>query len=335
MEFASEFGMFLAKTLSVLLTLGLLAGIFIFIMMRSKAMSEDHLEVKNLNRKYEHMGLVLKSAMLPRKAFKQALKQIKGEHKQKQKSGETRSHLFVIDFNGDIRATEVASLREEISAILAVANDDDEVVVLLESGGGTVHGYGLAASQLKRIRERGIKLTVAVDKVAASGGYMMACVADRIIAAPFAILGSIGVLGQLPNFYRFLKKRDIDFEQITSGEYKRTLTLFGENTETDRERFREQIEETHQLFKSFVKANRPQLDIDSLATGEHWYGSRALELKLVDDIKTSDDYLTEATSAAAVYQVTYVRKKPLLEKLFGPSLGKLREAATDGLTRST
>lgn len=333
MEFASEFAMFLAKIISVLVSLALAGGIIMFFIMRSRAMGEDHLEVKNLNRKYEHMGLVLKSAMLPRKAFKQALKQIKGEHKQKQKSDESRPRLFVIDFSGDVRASEVASLREEISAILAVAGDQDEVVVLLESGGGTVHGYGLAASQLQRIRERGIKLTAAVDKVAASGGYMMACVADRIIAAPFAIVGSIGVLGQLPNFYRFLKKRDIDFEQITSGEYKRTLTLFGENTDTDRERFREQIEETHQLFKSFVKTNRPQLDIESLATGEHWYGSRALELKLVDELKTSDDYLTEATKTTDVYQVTYHRKKPFMEKLFGPSLGKLRQAATDGLPR--
>lgn len=334
MEFASEFALFLAKIISVLVTLVIAGGIVMFFMMRTRAMGEDHLEVKDLNRKYEHMGLVLKSAMLPRKAFKQALKQIKGAHKQKQKAGETRPRMFVVNFHGDIRASDVASLREEISAILAVAGDGDEVMVLLESGGGTVHGYGLAASQLQRIRERGIRLTVAVDKVAASGGYMMACVADRIIAAPFAIVGSIGVLGQLPNFYRYLKNRDIDFEQITSGEYKRTLTLFGENTDTDRERFREQIEDTHQLFKSFVKTNRPQLDIDRIATGEHWYGSRALELELVDELKTSDDYLTETTRTHDVYQVTYLRKKPLLEKLFGPNLGRLRQAATDELTRS-
>lgn len=321
MEFAADLGLFIAKIAVVLISVAIVMAAVIFIMMRSRMAGEEHLEVKNLNRKYQHMALVLKQAILPRRAFRQFMKQSREAHKKRK--GPSRQRVFVIDFYGDIRASKVASLREEISAILQIAEDGDEVVVLLESGGGTVHGYGLAASQLKRVRDRGIHLTVAIDKLAASGGYMMACVASHIMAAPFAIIGSIGVLGQLPNFHRLLKRHDIDFEQITAGEYKRTLTLFGENTDQDREHFRAEIETTHQLFKEFVKTNRPQLEIDSIATGEHWYGSRALDLKLVDELKTSDDYLTETAQSADVLQVTYVRRKPLLEKLFGPKLQQL------------
>jgi len=325
MEFAADLGLFLAKLIAVLLTTSLIIGGIVMVMMRSKMAGEDHLEVKNLNHKFRRMALTLQHAMQSKKQFKQTMKQAKQEDKNRHKEDRDQRHVYVIDFHGDIRASEVASLREEISAVLHVAGKDDEVVVLIESGGGTVHGYGLAASQLKRVRDHGIQLTVAIDKVAASGGYMMACVANRIIAAPFAIVGSIGVLGQLPNFHRFLKKRDIDFEQISAGEYKRSLTLFGENTPEDRERFRQELEETHDLFKTFVKNNRPQVNIDDIATGEHWYGSHALELNLVDDLKTSDDYLAETAQEADIYQVRYARKKPFLEKMFGPVLAHLRD----------
>ena len=325
MEFAADIGLFVAKLIAVLLTASLIIGGIVMVMMRSKMAGEDHLEVNNLNHKYRRMALALQHAMQSKKQFKQTMKQAKQEDKNRQKEDSDQRHVYVIDFNGDIRASEVASLREEISAVLHVVGKDDEVVVLIESGGGTVHGYGLAASQLKRVRDHGIQLTVAIDKVAASGGYMMACVANRIIAAPFAIVGSIGVLGQLPNFHRFLKKRDIDFEQVSAGEYKRSLTLFGENTPEDRERFRQELEETHELFKTFVKNNRPQVNIDHIATGEHWYGSHALEHNLVDELKTSDDYLAETAQEADIYQVRYVRKKPFLEKMFGPVLAHLRD----------
>jgi serine protease SohB len=209
----------------------------------------------------------------------------------------------------------VENLREEISAVVQVARPSDEVLLRLESSGGMVHTYGLAASQLRRIRQAGIRLTAAVDEVAASGGYMMACVADRIIAAPFAVIGSIGVVAQLPNFNRFLREHNVDFELHTAGEYKRTLTLFGENTEAARAKFREEIEDTHALFKTFVTDNRPQLDIAQVATGEHWYGSRALERKLVDAIQTSDDYLLAASKDKDIYEVRFKRRQGLPERL--------------------
>jgi len=316
--FFTEYGMFLAKLVTVIAIILLSVWILVRIVTRSKTFDHEHLKVKKLNDKYQKMNLALKSAALPRKIFKKELAalKIKKRHEQKSPIDSDKKRIFVIEFVGDIRARESASLREIVTAILTIAESRDEVVLVLESAGGAVHGYGFAASQLLRIRKKGIKLTVAVDKIAASGGYMMACVADRIIAAPFAIIGSIGVIGQMPNFNRLLKNLDIDYEQVTAGEYKRTLSIFGENTDTGRRKAQEDINETHQLFKDFVIANRSQIDIEKIATGEHWYGTRALELKLVDELCTSDDYLVQSAGSADLFLINYVRRKPFTERLF-------------------
>ena len=322
-EFLFQYGIFLAKFSTVLLVVVALLVIILLVILRAKAGDGEHLDIKNVNHKYEQMQFMLESAILNKKELKQKAKQAKAEQKKQDKKSEeakSRKRVFVLDFKGDIRASEVSSLREEISSLLTVTRKEDEVVVLVESGGGTVHGYGLAASQLHRIRDKGIRLTVSIDKVAASGGYMMACVADHVIAAPFAIVGSIGVLAQIPNFHRLLKKHDIDFEQIAAGKYKRTLTMFGENTDADREKLKEELEETHILFKDFVKQNRDKVDIDKIATGEHWYGSQALELGLVDEIRTSDDYLSAAANEADIYSIHYELKKPLIEKAFSSTM---------------
>jgi len=322
MEYFIEYLLFFSKFVSVIVTIAIVIVAAVIVIIRVKSAHEGHIEIKNLNQKYEEMSLLMKSQVLSKKELKQAIKKLKSEHKVKQKQSDKtddRKNVFVLNFKGDIKASEVESLREEITSILTAAKTSDEVVLVLESAGGTVHGYGLAASQLKRIRDRGISLTVAVDKIAASGGYMMACVANKIIAAPFAIIGSIGVLAQLPNFHRLLKKYDIDYEQLSAGEYKRTLTLFGENDDKDREKFQEEIEDTHELFKEFIKDNRQQIDIEKISTGEHWYGKRALELQLVDGLMTSDDYLYTAATDANIYEITQIRKKAVSEKLF--SLG--------------
>ena len=314
--------MFLAKLLTVVLIILFAIGVIIFIILRAKGDSEQ-LNIKNINEKYEAMSLMLNSQVLGKKEFKKYLKIQKQNHKEKDKTVSVeKKNIYVLEFKGDIKASTVSSLREEITAILTIADKRDEVVVILESGGGTVHGYGLGASQLKRIRDKEIMLTVAVDKVAASGGYMMACVANNIIAAPFAVLGSIGVLAQIPNFHKLLKKMDIDFEQITAGDYKRTLTMFGANSDQDREKFKEELEETHHLFKEFVKENREIIDIHKIATGEHWYGKRAIELNLVDELITSDDYLSTAAKQANIFEIKYERKKPVSEKLisFGANI---------------
>lgn len=315
MEFLSEYGLFLAKTVTLVVAVLIVVGGIIMLLRRGDgpAESRGRLQVRHLNETYDTMALTLKEATLPKKAFKQYQKAEKAREKQREKA--ERRRVFVLNFHGDIRAAAVASLREEVTALLTVVKPEDEVVLRLESAGGLVHGYGLAAAQLLRIRERQVRLTVAVDKVAASGGYMMACVADRILAAPFAIVGSIGVVAQLPNFNRLLKKHDIDFEQFTAGEFKRTVTLFGENNEQGRRKFQEEIEDTHELFKTFVRTHRPTVDLEQAATGEHWFGARALETRLVDALRTSDDYLLAASNDADVYEVTYAGKKPWLARL--------------------
>lgn len=318
MEYFAEYGLFLAKAVTwVVAILVVVLGI-VALSSRNKGESKAHIEIKKLNEKFDETSLAIKEVMLGKEGRKQLEKEFKAKRKaDEKKPDESKPRVFVLNFDGDIKASAVAHLREEITAVLMVARAQDEVFVKLESAGGMVHAYGLAASQLVRIKNKKIPLTVAVDKVAASGGYMMACVADKILCAPFAVVGSIGVVAQLPNFNRLLKKHDIDFEMITAGEYKRTLTVFGENTDKAREKFKEDIEDTHELFKSFIMQNRNSLDIEKVATGEHWFGTRAKELTLVDEISTSDDYLLEKSEHADLYQITYTSKKNLSEKFAG------------------
>lgn len=296
----------------VVLILVLIAGI---IGLFSRNKHQTKLSIKNLNKKYHDIKTEFLQEMLSKKSFKKYIKENKQETKKTDTETDTKQNIFILNFDGDIKASAVNSLREEVTAVLNVATDKDEVVIRLESPGGVVHGYGLAAAQLSRIREKNIPLTVSVDKVAASGGYLMACIADKILAAPFAIIGSIGVIVQLPNFHRLLKEKKIDFEQITAGNFKRTLTLFGENTESGREKLHEEIEEIHTLFKGLILENRPQIDIDKVATGEHWLAKQAIELKLVDELKTSDDYLLEKSKTANLFEIHYKAKKTFSEKL--------------------
>ncbi|NVK39709.1 MAG: protease SohB [Oceanospirillaceae bacterium] len=330
LSFLSDYGLFLAKTLTIVLALLLLVGGIAFIASRNRhGGSSGEISVTSLNERLEDMQHSIESVVLDKESYKALLKdeqkkdkaEAKARKKALKKKGgdesedENRRRIFVLDFDGDIRASEVEPLREEISAILTLATPDDEVVVRLESAGGLVHTYGLAASQLERFRAQQIPLTICVDRVAASGGYMMACLADRLLAAPFAVLGSIGVVAQMPNFHKLLKKHDIDYEVLTAGEFKRTLTMFGENTDKGREKFVEELEDTHELFKEFVASYRPQLDIRKVATGEIWFGKRALEEKLIDEVCTSDDYLMKASKDADIFSVRYEEKKSLQERL--------------------
>lgn len=316
-DFLLEYGMFLAKSITVVVSVG--AVLILIAGLSRKAQTTPGLKVEKLNDRYREMTDTLQRAVLNKASWKKREKQEKREAKQHLKSATTkedhRKRIYVLDFKGDIRATRVANLREEITAVIGVATDKDEVVVRLENPGGAVHEHGLAASQLQRIRERGIPLTAIVDKVAASGGYLMACVANRIIAAPFAVIGSVGVIAQLPNFNRALEQKGIDFEQITAGKYKRTVTMFGRNTEEDREKLREELEDVHVLFKLLVARYRPGLDVESIATGEHWYGTRAGELGLIDQIGTSDDYLLAAAADADIFGVSYRARHTFQERL--------------------
>lgn len=356
--------MFLAKAITVILTIFIVLLGFLAISARGKKdHSHGEITLVSINDGFEEMKDAIESVVIEPEVYKQQMKaqlkreKIEAKEKKKQakldakiakqaakensssqaqsanddesaQQSETsndkeaakdqegeRTRVFVLDFNGDIRASEVDLLREEISAVLSFAGESDEVVLRLDSAGGMVHTYGLAASQLERIKSANVKLTICVDEVAASGGYMMACLADKLIAAPFAILGSIGVVAQLPNFHRVLKKHGVDYETFTAGEYKRTVTMFGENTEKGKDKFVEEIQDTHLLFKEFVSQARPNIDIDAVATGEVWFGKRAIEHQLVDELNTSDDYLMKICSSCDVFQVRYELKKSFGERI--------------------
>ncbi len=324
-EFFYEYGLFAAKFVTVV---GLvIAGIGFLISLSGARNTKDSgtLSVESINDKLEDLKLDMESEILSKEEFKVLLKNRKKQDKleakqskQRAKRGDTepaKPRMFIIRFEGDMHASEVENLRESITAILTVAQDNDEVLVLVESAGGIVHNYGLAASQLVRVKQHNIKLTIAVDLIAASGGYMMACVADQIIAAPFALLGSVGVLAEVPNFNRLLKRFDVDIEHHTAGEYKSTLTMLGKNTSKAREKFQDELEEIHVLFKKFVAENRPQLDIAKISTGEAWYGTQALELKLIDTIQTSDDYIIDKSANSDIFEISFEVTEGLKDKL--------------------
>ena len=326
-DFLTNYGLFLAKTVTFVIAIAII--ILLGVAASAKAgggKEKGHIEIKKLNEKFEEFTDTMSAAIKTSDQLKKENKIKKKEAKEKKKkskqkkdtsseSDTQRKRVFVTKFEGDIKASDTALLREVITAILSIAKENDEVVLCLESQGGMVHSYGLASSQLTRVTNKNIPLTVCVDKVAASGGYMMACVADKILSAPFAIVGSIGVVAQLPNFHKLLKKNDVDFEILTAGEYKRTLTMFGENTEKGRKKFVDDLEDTHTLFKDFVSEHRDVVDIGNVATGEIWFGTRALENKLVDEIKTSDEYLFELKDEADIFQIEYIQKKTLAEKV--------------------
>ena len=339
-ELLAEYGLFFAKIATFLIALVLLISVIVNAGQRGGE-GEGRLEVKKLNDRYKQMEEIMQHAVLDEHVIKQRDKEEKQSQKKKDKAAKkeakkeakklakkstdsdaddavtdsVKGNVYVLDFDGDMKASEVENFREEITTVLTLAKPEDEVIVRLESPGGMVHSYGLASSQLARIRSANIPLTICVDKVAASGGYMMACIADKILAAPFAVIGSIGVVASLPNFNKVLKKLDVDYDVLTAGEYKRTLTMLGENTEAGRQKFIDDLEETHELFKGFVGEFRPKLDIPLVATGETWYGKVALEKLLVDGISTSDEYISQRVKETSVFEVKYVQKKSWQEKL--------------------
>ncbi|MBJ9973915.1 protease SohB [Pseudomonas sp. S75] len=329
MEFLAEYASFLAKTATLVIAILIVLSGIANLRGKGRRKPGGQLQVTRLNEFYKDLRERLEAGLFEKAELKALRKQQAKTEKQAKKAktpAKEQGRVYVLDFDGDIKASATESLRNEITALLTLATPRDEVVLRLESGGGLVHSYGLAASQLARIRQAGVPLTVCIDKVAASGGYMMACIGDKIVSAPFAVLGSIGVVAQLPNVNRLLKKHDIDVEVLTAGEYKRTLTVFGENTEKGREKFQEDLDVTHQLFKDFVARYRPQLHIDEVATGEVWLGVAALNRKLVDELGTSDEYLSLRARESKVFHVRFAERKSLQER-FGMAASTAAENA--------
>lgn len=356
MDFLTEYGIFLAKTLTLVVAL-----LFIVTILAASASRNRHEEkhkgyivVSKVNDELEDLKDDIRHEILPedvlkieakaeKKRKKEELKAEKKARKLAQKdlaeaqgtdAEADKKRIYVLDFDGDTRASEVEELRHTITAVLTFARPAlDEVMLRLESPGGMVHAYGLAASQLSRLRKHDIALTICVDKVAASGGYMMACVANHLIAAPFAYIGSIGVLVQLPNVHRLLKDNKVDYEMITAGEYKRTLTTFGENTEKGRLKVQEEVDEMHRIFKEFIQEYRPSMELGPVATGEVWTGSQALQRGLIDAVDTSDEWITAKCAQADVYRVSWEVKKPLKDRISSMFEGALSKAFNNTLLR--
>lgn len=347
MEHLYDYLGFLARAATVVVALLIVISSIAALAIKRQQQHGGHLEIRKLNEHFQDLKYGVQEALLPASLVKKARKQEEKARKLADKEAARsmreaanndappRKRVFVIDFNGDLHASQVKNLREEITAVLITAEPTDEVLVRLESPGGLVHGYGLAASQLARVRERGIPLTVAVDKVAASGGYLMAVVADRILAAPFAVVGSIGVVAQVPNVHRLLKRHDVDVEVLTAGKYKRTLTVLGENTEDARRKFVEELEEIHGLFQEFVTTHRPQVDLERVATGESWHGQHAVALNLVDTLVTSDAYLLEQNESADLFEVKWVEHRRPLDRLMAQVESRLEAAAERWMGRLT
>lgn len=324
-----EFGLFFGKVVIIFLAIAGILLLLFALALRSKL--KPDFQVEDINEKLSQFEEHLGSIILNKKEQKAIQRAEKERHKAAAR-GQSRK-IYVLDFKGDMEASHVKELSDEITAVLTIAKPGDEAVICVESPGGTVHGYGLGAAEILRLKNAGIKVTVCVDKVAASGGYMMACTADKIIAAPFAILGSIGVLAMVPNVHRLLKKYDVDYEEISAGEYKRTVSMLGEITDKGRAKFREQIEDTHTLFKNFVNSHRPQVDMSKVATGEYWFGVRALELKLVDELATSDEYLFAQRQSARIFGIRILPKKKIGEKL-QDMIGKTTTQVVDRLLQN-
>lgn len=312
MEILADYLIFLLKvfTIALAITIPLL---IIIGSSKGKSQPKGRLTITNLSDKFEEMGNALKSSLMNPKESKKFNKDL-AKNKKKKDKAEKDDSVFVLNFKGDIQASEVEKLKQEINAILISESECKEVVIRVESGGGSAYAYGLCAAELKRLVDNNISLTVCIDKVAASGGYLMSCVATKIIAAPWAIVGSIGVIAQLPNFHRLLKKNSIDFEMHTAGAFKRTLTTLGENTDEGREKFKSELEDLHLIFKDFVKEQRPQVDTDIVATGETWQGEEAIKVGLVDSLETSDNYLVNLSKQAKLFEIEFVEKKNLSEK---------------------
>lgn len=312
MEFFAQYSLFLLKTVTLVIAILVVTAGMIALRRKPK----PKLEVTLLNEEYYRCRVELNKEIGHKKEDKKKIKQ-------ERKAAKKYPCLYILKFDGDINASQVEQLRETITAVLSIIDKKDEVLIKLESPGGLVASYGLAASQLQRLRDRNIPLTVCIDKIAASGGYLMACVANQIVAAPFAIIGSIGVVAEFPNFYRLLKKNDVDIELITAGEYKRTLTRFSENTEKGRKKFQEDLEKIHLAFRDHVANNREQLDIAQVATGEHWLARDAYALKLVDALKTSDDIILDKMTSFNVVQIDLLSNESLVNRLTKPFFSKI------------
>ena len=240
-----------------------------------------------------------------------------------------KSNLYYLEFEGDIQASEAAKLKQEILVCLQVAKPTDVFLILVESSGGSVSNYGDLYSVMEMIKKRGHTLWVAIDRVAASGGYLISLPADKIFATPFALIGSIGVLSEVPNFGGLLDKYGVKMEEYTAGERKMNISMFRENGEEQKEHHRKKLGKIHELFKAQLVKYRGGLiekkgvDIGELMEGDFWMGENAFELGLVDELKSSVEILLDEKDHFNILKVNY-HNEPKMAGIMGMLKPKMK-----------
>lgn len=236
--------------------------------------------------------------------------------------GIVRKTAVLLSFNGDINATEVIEFGRAVSMIVQMKDLVSEVYIIINSGGGVVNGYGLLASEIERLHYSEIETYALIDQVAASGGYMAACVANHVVAAPFAYIGSIGVVSEMPNFNQILSDNGINIEQHTAGKSKRTVTPLGKITDEDRNEFKKKLERIHRSFINHVSHYRNINDADEnknsiIFSGDYWIAEETVELELglVDEISTSQEFLLDKMKEYNIIEITFQENKTKKSKL--------------------
>jgi protease-4 len=196
-----------------------------------------------------------------------------------------RKAIAVIDVKGDILSSE--KVVKEIEKY-----DEDSsvraIVLRVNSPGG-----GIAQSQeiYKAVKEADKEIIASLGSVAASGGYYISCGADRIIANPGTITGSIGVITTFPKYHQLLKKIGVEWEVIKSGEHKDIGSPYRDMTVEEKRLFQDVIDDLFDQFVEVVSVERdiPKEEVLKLADGRIFSGNQAHELGLVDEIGTFSD----------------------------------------------
>lgn len=248
------------------------------------------------------------------------------EKSSSRKSGDEKTgepgKVAVLKFKGDIRASARFAFAKLVDEVVLNAREFKEVVVVVESPGGGVSEYGMLFAELERMRkcEENFQLTVVVDTVAASGGYLMSLPAHKILAAPFAMVGSIGVVSFIPNIRELLEANKIKPRTFTAGDFKRTVTLTDEGDEKSAEQYKQQLALIHEQFKQALKKYRPQVELEKVATGEAWLASTTVEkeLQLVDGLNTSHALLLEMNQSFDLVEYSSkAERKTFLKRILG------------------
>ncbi|WP_343192796.1 S49 family peptidase [Buchnera aphidicola (Taiwanaphis decaspermi)] len=301
MEFIYSYILFIIKTLSVLFFLHLFSKIIIiYILKKNDIYLNNTLKVELLNNHYKKLKNDL--------SFFQKKKIINQKNVYNKKS-----NLYILDYNDKIKKNKIKKLREEISSIILVAKKNDEVLLRLENTSDIVYEYGLVIAQLQRLRKKGIKLIISIDKIVSNGGYIIACVADHISASPFSIIGPINIVVNIPNIDKYTQTSNLN-NQLNDCNTFTKLTLIKNNTKIYVNKIFNKLDIKKYIRNSFIKDMRPSLNLNKIFNQNYWIGENAINEKLIDSINTSDDILFSKKDTHNLLKIKYVYKSNIVEK---------------------